>query len=496
VLDQELNGLPETYRPAILLCHLEGKTIKEAAQRLGWPQGTLAGRLARGRKLLAKRLASRGLVLSGGSLAAVVSQNVAAASVPTALMGSTVKAATMIAVGQATVAGVVPAKVAALTEGVMKAMLVTKLKTVTAALLVVASVGIGAGLLSHSTTVAARTADEHLPKAAEEQWADQRSPRVTRDDRTTELQTGSLIFGLDIHSDAGLTGSVVVNERNSNTGVGSHSNAAPTRLFLVPFVDGGTVGSPPVPAEIKAVAPKSDVPKTDLDRLQGVWSVVSIERGGKPCELDKAVFMVDGKRACCQTSDSEIQGGLYLEPTSKPKAYDLAMSTRTIEGIYSLEGDTLRLCYDMATEPKRPGGFVTERGSQHVLVVLKRTHGREVFPFRLPDGTRAFPTIIERAKTPPPPPRLITPQPEAKKLNAYSADERPVRVGRIFVVGNTMTEASAILKKIPLSPGEVLDYQALRTAEKNLAAFNPKITVIEGVGTGEFKDIQVTVQEK
>jgi RNA polymerase sigma factor (sigma-70 family) len=151
LLDQELNGLPENYRLPILLCDLEGKTIKEATQQLGWPQGTLAGRLARGRKLLAKRLASRGVLLSAGSLAAVVSQNVASAGVPASLMSSTVKAAAMIAAGQATVAGVVPAKVAALMEGVTKAMLITKLKTVTAALLVVATVGIGGSLLSRST---------------------------------------------------------------------------------------------------------------------------------------------------------------------------------------------------------------------------------------------------------------------------------------------------------------------------------------------------------
>src|SRR5262245_15192695 len=51
LLDQELNGLPEHYRLPILLCHLQGKTIREAAQQLGWPQGSLAGRLARGRNL-------------------------------------------------------------------------------------------------------------------------------------------------------------------------------------------------------------------------------------------------------------------------------------------------------------------------------------------------------------------------------------------------------------------------------------------------------------
>jgi uncharacterized protein (TIGR03067 family) len=152
-----------------------------------------------------------------------------------------------------------------------------------------------------------------------------------------------------------------------------------------------------------APAKKADPGKTDLSRIQGVWSVVSMEQGGKPSKLEKIVFMVDGKRACLQGSDGELQGGLYLEPTAKPKSFDLAMSTKTIEGIYSLEGDILRLCYDArgAEESKRPGGFLTEKGSPQVLLVLKRTAGAEVFPFRLPDGTRAFPTLIEQKRTTP-----------------------------------------------------------------------------------------------
>jgi hypothetical protein len=207
--------------------------------------------------------------------------------------------------------------------------------------------------------------------------------------------------------------------------------------------------------------------------------------------------MVDGKRACWQTSDGEMQGGLYLEPASKPKAYDLATSTRTIEGIYSLEGDTLRLCYDMAWESKRPGAFITQKGQRgimQVLVVLKRTYGPEAFPYRLADGTKAFPTIIERANEPAPgpPPRIVQSPAEA---SAVPAKETPVKVGRILVVGNTKTETTAILKRVPLRPGDVLDYQALRTAEKNLADLRATVTVIDG-GYGDIRDIRVTVEEK
>src|SRR5258708_5590664 len=61
VLDQELSGLPEYYRVPIVLCDLEGKPRKDAARQLGWPSGTLASRLVRGRVLLAKRLTRHGV---------------------------------------------------------------------------------------------------------------------------------------------------------------------------------------------------------------------------------------------------------------------------------------------------------------------------------------------------------------------------------------------------------------------------------------------------
>jgi RNA polymerase sigma factor (sigma-70 family) len=146
VVDEELGRLPDHYRGVLVLCDLESMTRREAARQLGIPEGSVASRLARARVMLAKRLTQRGVAFSGGSVAAVLSAESASAA-PPALVASTIKAASLLAAGQA--AGVISAKVAALAEGTMTAMFVTKIKSVLAGVLVVglALGGIGAGLI-------------------------------------------------------------------------------------------------------------------------------------------------------------------------------------------------------------------------------------------------------------------------------------------------------------------------------------------------------------
>ena len=64
LVHQELADLPERYRMPILLCDLHGLTRDQAAEAIGCPPGTVAGRLARARKQLRDRLARRGVQLS------------------------------------------------------------------------------------------------------------------------------------------------------------------------------------------------------------------------------------------------------------------------------------------------------------------------------------------------------------------------------------------------------------------------------------------------
>jgi RNA polymerase sigma factor (sigma-70 family) len=146
LLDQELSSLPDKHRAVIVLCDLEEKTRSEAARQLGVPEGTVASRLARARTILGKRLARQGVVMSSAALAGALSQNVTSASVPTWIVSSTIKLATLSAAGQAT-GGLISAKVAALTERVLKTLLLTKRNVATALLLAVGLVGAGAGTL-------------------------------------------------------------------------------------------------------------------------------------------------------------------------------------------------------------------------------------------------------------------------------------------------------------------------------------------------------------
>jgi RNA polymerase sigma factor (sigma-70 family) len=177
VLDEEVDRLPEKFRRPFVLCYLEGHTNEQAARELGCPRGTILSRLARGRERLRERLARRGVVLSGVLLAALLVPRASEAAVPAALVGVIVKAATPFAAGGAA-AGLVSARAAAWTEGVLKAMLLTKLKFSAAAAAAAALVITGAGLLSRPSQAAPR------PEQAEARQRPAEPRRDARDGRT------------------------------------------------------------------------------------------------------------------------------------------------------------------------------------------------------------------------------------------------------------------------------------------------------------------------
>jgi uncharacterized protein (TIGR03067 family) len=128
-----------------------------------------------------------------------------------------------------------------------------------------------------------------------------------------------------------------------------------------------------------AAAPKDDAAKADRDKLQGVWTVVSLEVGGKEVGADetkKFKLEFKGDKVIFTAGDDRHEGTFKLDPTAKPKAIDVMPldgpdKGKTERGIYAFEGDTLKICGADA-DKERPKEFTTKEGSGRTLVVLKR----------------------------------------------------------------------------------------------------------------------------
>jgi len=152
LFDRELSRLPRKYRVPLVLCGLEGRTNKEAAQELGWPEGTVSGRLTRARQLLAKRLARQGLPLSTAVTTVLVSEQAVLASVPPSLTASTVKLATLFATGTGVVGEAIPTGIAALTKAVLLSSSISKVMSTTAIVMLGCVLGGGGLFTYHSLT--------------------------------------------------------------------------------------------------------------------------------------------------------------------------------------------------------------------------------------------------------------------------------------------------------------------------------------------------------
>jgi RNA polymerase sigma factor (sigma-70 family) len=142
LLAQEVARLSEKYRLPVQLCYCLGLTTDEAAQRLGWPRGTVLTRLAWARRHLQKRLTRRGVapaLLPG--LAQFVRW-----PVNRQWLQQTTRAAFGTLHGEPLISTDVSVRTVSLAKGVVRAMIWDKFKYLTAAVLVLvglAGYGIG-----------------------------------------------------------------------------------------------------------------------------------------------------------------------------------------------------------------------------------------------------------------------------------------------------------------------------------------------------------------
>lgn len=148
VLDAELAHLPAKYRAAVVLCELEGRSLKEAAEQLGVPFGTAASRLARGRALLAERLKARGFA------AALIAGVFATATAPVSARLNELTLALLTAGPQE-----IARPVSELARGVLSTMLTEKLKA-TGWVVVAIALTVGAVVWVWTATAGAQPAPQ------------------------------------------------------------------------------------------------------------------------------------------------------------------------------------------------------------------------------------------------------------------------------------------------------------------------------------------------
>ena len=149
IIDQELSHLSAKYRVPILLCDLDGLSRNEACQRLGWLDGTLSGRLARGRAMLARRLLRRGFgVLAAPGAGVLNNPALGSSGAPPALLASAV-AASKTGFTSALAQGTVSLFAVSLARKVSKSMSIAMLTRAFVATLVFATVVCGSGLALH-----------------------------------------------------------------------------------------------------------------------------------------------------------------------------------------------------------------------------------------------------------------------------------------------------------------------------------------------------------
>jgi RNA polymerase sigma factor (sigma-70 family) len=297
VVNEEVGRLPAAYRAAVILCYLEGKTNEEAASLLRSPVGTLKSRLTRAREMLRSRLTRRGVTASEGVMATALAANPATARA--GLVDATIRAATRFAVGENGVSKLASARAIALSQGVLRTMMLTKVKIAGALVLAVTMLGGGGA--------------------------------------------GWLAF----------RGSVPAAE-------------------------------PSVP-----VAKADDKSNDDKDAIQGIWKVTGVEMGGKEApdgddgvkEMKTATWTITAdKITVAMSKEGKHDASYKLDPTKKPKQIDFTPldgppneKGKTGQGLYSLEGDVLKLCMPKGPDAdERPTELATKEGGKAFLITLKR----------------------------------------------------------------------------------------------------------------------------
>jgi uncharacterized protein (TIGR03067 family) len=116
----------------------------------------------------------------------------------------------------------------------------------------------------------------------------------------------------------------------------------------------------------------------EASKLQGRWKVVEAEDSEKkaPAEVLKLMsFVFEGDRLTFEYG--ELSASFKIDPTKKVKEIDLTVLAgsekgEVLHGIYTLDGDHLKLCFSLDSNKTRPCEFKAGKDNRALLYVLQR----------------------------------------------------------------------------------------------------------------------------
>jgi len=131
-----------------------------------------------------------------------------------------------------------------------------------------------------------------------------------------------------------------------------------------------------VAASLAAIAA---APPDDAKAVQGSWTPTKADLGGQPMPeavLKTISLKLDNGKYEVFAGGSPDKGTYTIDSSSKPKGMTITGTEgpnkgKTFPSIYEVQGDTLRICYDLSGT-KRPTEFKSSAGTRLYLVTYIR----------------------------------------------------------------------------------------------------------------------------
>lgn len=132
-----------------------------------------------------------------------------------------------------------------------------------------------------------------------------------------------------------------------------------------------------------AFFPSAPASADDTTELQGVWTVVSAERDGKPMDPARIAGRQLEVRGNTFRDSSPSKSEVYATGTftvhadKTPRWIDASFESGELKGksckaIYQVEGETLRTCTAVEGDPERPSAFKSQPATGQMVFVYRR----------------------------------------------------------------------------------------------------------------------------